>query len=183
MYNTTRKHLSTPWGTKSCALFSILSMKIFLCFFKCIVSSPLVLQQIPLFLSVTWVSPLSPTIYHEVVSCLCIVVRLFCQSLLSCILGFPGGTMEKNLPANPDDSGSGWVSSPGLGNGNPLLYSCLENPMGRRAWWASVHGVTNSWAWLSNSTHTGFCHFPKWFFFNLLTLMLILCAEEFYRFW
>ena len=109
--------------------------------------------------------PISPTIYHEVVSCLCIVVRLFCQSLLSCILGFPGGTMEKNLPANPDDSGSGWVRSPGLGNGNSLLYSCLENPMGRRAWWASVHGVTKSWAWLSNSTHTGFCHFPKRFFF------------------
>ena len=34
--------------------------------------------------------------------------------------------------------------SPGEGNGNPLQYSCLENPMDRRAWWATVHGVIQS---------------------------------------
>ena len=34
--------------------------------------------------------------------------------------------------------------SPGEGNGNPLLYSCLENPMDRGAWWATVHGITKS---------------------------------------
>ena len=34
--------------------------------------------------------------------------------------------------------------SPGEGNGNPLQYSCLENPMGGGAWWATVHGVTKS---------------------------------------
>ena len=33
----------------------------------------------------------------------------------------------------------------GEGNGNPLQYSCLENPMDRRAWWAAVHGVAKSW--------------------------------------
>ena len=33
----------------------------------------------------------------------------------------------------------------GRGNGNPLQYSCLENPMDRAAWWATVHGVTKSW--------------------------------------
>ena len=38
--------------------------------------------------------------------------------------------------------GSG--GSPGEGNGNPLQYSCLENPMGRGAWWAAVHGITKS---------------------------------------
>ena len=36
------------------------------------------------------------------------------------------------------------------GNGNPLQYSCLENPRDRRAWWAAVHGITKSWAQLSD---------------------------------
>ena len=40
--------------------------------------------------------------------------------------------------------------SPGEGNGNPLQYSCLENPMDRGAWWAMVHGVTKSWPQLSD---------------------------------
>ena len=39
--------------------------------------------------------------------------------------------------------------SPGGGNGNPLQYSCLENPMDRGSWWATVHGVTKSWTQLS----------------------------------
>ena len=42
------------------------------------------------------------------------------------------------------------VGSPGEGNGNPLQYSCLENPMDREAWLATVHGVANSWTGLSN---------------------------------
>ena len=52
----------------------------------------------------------------------------------------------KNLPANAGDPGSSPASgrSPGEGNGNPLQYSCLENPMGRGAWRSSVHGVTLS---------------------------------------
>ena len=40
----------------------------------------------------------------------------------------------------------------GEGNGTPLQYSCLENPMDRGAWWAAVHGVAKSWTWLSNFT-------------------------------
>ena len=40
--------------------------------------------------------------------------------------------------------------SPGEGNGNPLLYSCLENPMDGGAWWATVHGVAKSWTQLSD---------------------------------
>ena len=40
----------------------------------------------------------------------------------------------------------------GEGNGNPLEYSCLENPMERRAWWAAVHGVTKSQTLLSGFT-------------------------------
>ena len=57
--------------------------------------------------------------------------------------------MVKNLPAMQSPkrvsliSGSG--KSPGGGHGNPLQYSCLENPMDRGAWWATVHGVVKSW--------------------------------------
>ena len=55
----------------------------------------------------------------------------------------------KNPPANAGhirDVGSipGSARSPGGGHGNPLQYSCLENPMDREAWWATVHGVAKS---------------------------------------
>ena len=57
--------------------------------------------------------------------------------------GFPGGSVVKNLPANVADVGliAGSGRSPGEGNGNPLQYSGLENPMNRGAWQATVHGV------------------------------------------
>ena len=42
----------------------------------------------------------------------------------------------------------------GEGNGTPLQYSCLENPMGAGAWWAAVHGVAKSWTLLSELTFT-----------------------------
>ena len=50
--------------------------------------------------------------------------------------GFPGVSMLKNLPANAGYVGliPGSGRSPGVGNGNPLQYSCLENPMGKGAW-------------------------------------------------
>ena len=55
----------------------------------------------------------------------------------------------KNLPANAGDvrdasSIPGWGRSPGEGNGNSLQYSCLENPMDRGTWWATVHGIAKS---------------------------------------
>ena len=58
--------------------------------------------------------------------------------------------MVKSLPTSPGDSGDlgsipGAGRSPGGGNGNPLQYSGLENPMDRGAWWATVHGVAKSW--------------------------------------
>ena len=58
-------------------------------------------------------------------------------------MGFPGGSVVKIPPANAGDVGSipGWGRSPGGGHGNPLQYSCLENPMDRGAWWATVHRV------------------------------------------
>ena len=57
--------------------------------------------------------------------------------------------MVKNLPINVEDTGdSGLISesgrSPGGGNGNPLRYSCLGNPMHRGVWWAIVHSVAES---------------------------------------
>ena len=56
-------------------------------------------------------------------------------------MGFPGGSVVKNPSANAGDtrdagSVSGSGRSPGGGYGNPLQYSCLENPMDREAWWA-----------------------------------------------
>ena len=59
-------------------------------------------------------------------------------------LGFPGSAVVKNPPAKAGDLGliSGLGRSPGSGNGNPLQYSCLGNPMDRGSWQATVHGVT-----------------------------------------
>ena len=55
---------------------------------------------------------------------------------------FPGGSEVKSLPANESNAGliHGWGRSPGEGNGNPLQYSCLGNPMDRGAWRATVRG-------------------------------------------
>ena len=71
------------------------------------------------------------------------------------IEGFPGGSEVKASASNAGDPGSipGLGRSPGEGNGNPLQYSCLENPMDWGAWWAAVHGVTKSWTWLSDFTY------------------------------
>ena len=61
-------------------------------------------------------------------------------------MGFPGGSEVKASTCNAGDLGSipGSGRSPGDGNGNPLQYSCLENPMDRGAWWATVHRVAGS---------------------------------------
>ena len=66
-------------------------------------------------------------------------------------MGFPGGSVVKNLPANARDVGSipRLGRSPGRGNSNPLQCSCWDNPIDRGPWWATVHGVTKSWTWLS----------------------------------
>ena len=61
-------------------------------------------------------------------------------------MGFPGGSVVKNLPANAGDVGPiPWSGrSPGGGHGNSLQYSCLENSMDRGAWSATVHEVAKS---------------------------------------
>ena len=72
-------------------------------------------------------------------------------------MGFSGGSVVKNLPANAGDArdkhlipGSG--RSPGVGIGNSHQYSCQENSMDRGAWLAAVHGVAKSWTRLSDFT-------------------------------
>ena len=62
------------------------------------------------------------------------------------MVGFPGGSVVKNPPTSAGDLGliPGSGRSSGVGNGNPLQYSCLGNPVDRGAWWAAVHGVAKS---------------------------------------
>ena len=62
------------------------------------------------------------------------------------ILGFPSSSNDKESACNAGDLGliPGLERSPGGGHGNPLQYSCLESPIDRGAWWATVHGVAKS---------------------------------------
>ena len=71
--------------------------------------------------------------------------------------GFPGGSEVKASARNAGDLGSipGLGRSPGEGNGTPFQYCCLENPMDRGAWWATVHGVAKSRTRLSDFTSPG----------------------------
>ena len=71
-------------------------------------------------------------------------------------LGFPGGSDCKESACNAGDSDliPGLERSPGEGNGNLLQYSCLENPMDRGDWWATVHGVAKSRIRLMWATNT-----------------------------
>ena len=72
--------------------------------------------------------------------------------LINLNFGFPGGSDGKESACNAGDQSStpGLGRSPGEENGNLLQCSCLENSMDRRAWWATVHGVTKSRTQLSN---------------------------------
>ena len=67
---------------------------------------------------------------------------------------FPDGSDGKESACNVGDPGliTGLGRSPGEGSSNPLQYSCLENPMDRGAWQATVHGVTKSQTQLSDFT-------------------------------
>ena len=72
--------------------------------------------------------------------------------------------MVKDPPANAGDTGSipGSGRSPGEGNGNPLQYSCLGNPMDRSTWWVTVHGVTEeldtTWQLYNNQPNISVSH-------------------------
>ena len=70
-------------------------------------------------------------------------------------VGFSGGSVVKNPPANAGDTRDvGSIPelgrSPGGGQGNPLQYFCLGNPMNREAWQTTVHGIMKSWKGMNN---------------------------------
>ena len=88
---------------------------------------------------------------------MCKVFQFAPGSFLSHWQSLLGGSDGKDSACNVGDPGliPGSGRSPGEGNGNPLQYSSLGNPMDRGAWWATVHGVTKSWTRLKRlSTYT-----------------------------
>ena len=98
---------------------------------------------------------------------MCVWVWVVWDSLITS-WGVPGGSVIKKRPANAGDTclvlGSG--RSRGGGKGNPLQYSCLENPMQRGVWWVTDHEIAKSWTWLS--THARMHHL----------LLLYLCGAN-----
>ena len=81
-----------------------------------------------------------------------------------CTRSFPSGSDGKEFAcyAGDLDSIPGWGRSPGEGNGNPLQHSCLENSMDRRAWQATVHGVTKSQThWVTNTLTSQLCSMER----------------------
>ena len=87
--------------------------------------------------------------------------------------GFPGGSEVKASASSVGDLGSfpGSGRSPEEGNGNPLQYSCLENPMDGEAWQATVHRVAKSWTRLSDFTSLHFKETKDLYIENYKTLM------------
>ena len=82
------------------------------------------------------------------VTCRAFELKSLCAHVCAYMV-FPGVAVVKNLPANLGDIcwilGSG--RSPRVGNGTPLQYSCMGNPMARGGWWAIVHGVAVCYDW------------------------------------
>ena len=76
----------------------------------------------------------------------CCVSRCTFLHIVYSLMGFPGGSDGKVSARNAGDPGSipGPGKPPREGNGNPLQYSCLGNPMDRGTWWVTVHGVAKS---------------------------------------
>ena len=84
--------------------------------------------------------------------------------------------MGKESACNAGDTGDassipGSGRSLGVGNGNPLQYSCLENSMDRGVWWVTVHGVTKNWIWLSSNYVLSTCVILHVFNWTVCTLI------------
>ena len=92
---------------------------------------------------------------------------MWCGITFWCFPGFSGGGSGKEpacqcrRPKEMLFPSLGWKDSPEEGNGNPLQNSCLENPMDRGAWWATVHRVTKSWTHWSNLACMHIWCFPR----------------------
>ena len=109
----------------------------------------------------TFLSPSTP-----VISKVCTLFNHIQWVFSSPCLSAAGGSEDKASACNVRDPGliPGLGRSPGEGNGNPLQYSRLENPIDRGAWWATVHGAAKSPTRLSNFTSLHFtyrCWFIK----------------------
>ena len=92
--------------------------------------------------------------------------------------GFPGVSVVKNPPANAGNTGDtcsmpGSERFPGVGNGNPLQHPCLESSMDKRAWRATVHGVTKSQAQLGTHTCTPFSPISTFPWFEIVLPWLL----------
>ena len=90
-------------------------------------------------------------------------------------MGFPGGSDGKEFDCNAGDPGSSPGSGryPGEGNDNPRQYPCLENPMDRGAWQATVHGITKMW---KSAFKICVSHIPNSLVKSLISLMM---SQEF----
>ena len=101
----------------------------------------------------------------------CFCITIYDPLTLVFTLDFPRGSDGKASAYNAGDPGSIPKSgrSPGERNGNPLQYSCLENPTDGGAWWATFHGVIKSQTWLSDST---FFSLSPWSVILLLVLKM-----------
>ena len=104
---------------------------------------------------------------------------LFLNSeVLHSLLGLPQWPSGKRTHLNAGATGDpgsipGLGRSPGEGYGNPLQYSCLENPMDRGVWWATVHRVTKSWTRLKQlSTHVDIHPYVITKVLNIITELL-----------
>ena len=80
-------------------------------------------------------------------------------ALIPIVWGFPGGTSGKEPTCqcrrHKRCEFYPWIGkTPRVGSGNPLQYSCLENPRDRGIWWATVHRVAQSLTWLNDLAHT-----------------------------
>ena len=84
--------------------------------------------------------------------CIISTITFYLLVILLLAVGFFGGSDGKESAYNAGDLGliPKLGKSPGEGNGNPLHFSCLENPMDRGAWWATVHGFPKRQTWLSD---------------------------------
>ena len=114
---------------------------------------------------------LLPVVLHQETHSVCLSQNTVTSNTIN---NFPGGSEGKASAFNARDLGSipGWGRSPGEGNGNPLQYSCLENPMGGEAWWATFHGVTKSQTRLSDFTLASS---------NIQTILRILCLNGVFK--
>ena len=98
--------------------------------------------------------------------------------------GLPGCSMAKNLPTNAGDTGSIPLLGryPGVGNGSPLQYSCLENSVDRGAWRARAHGVTKSLIqlsdWACTHEHFLYAHLSRWNPYGLGLGPFSLCIQH-----